>query len=171
MAPKPKKKAAPKPKAKAKGKHPGGRPTSYRTVYAQKAYKLCLLGCTDAELANFLDVSESTLNLWKETHPKFSESIKAGKEDADANVAERMYNRAMGYTCPETKAQWVQDENGGRWEYAEMKKHYPPDTQAASLWLRNRQSKKWRDKVEAELSTADGKPLGIQVEFVEAKHD
>ena len=25
--------------------------------------------------------------------------------------------------------------------------HYPPDTQAASLWLRNRQPRQWRDKV------------------------
>ena len=27
-------------------------------------------------------------------------------------------------------------------------KHYPPDTQAASLWLRNRQPQLWRDKTE-----------------------
>ena len=26
--------------------------------------------------------------------------------------------------------------------------HYPPDTTAASLWLRNRQPNKWRDKRE-----------------------
>ena len=26
--------------------------------------------------------------------------------------------------------------------------HYPPDTQAASLWLRNRQPAKWRDRQE-----------------------
>jgi hypothetical protein len=30
--------------------------------------------------------------------------------------------------------------------YAEYTEHYPPDTGAASLWLRNRQPEKWRDK-------------------------
>ncbi len=37
-------------------------------------------------------------------------------------------------------------------------KRYPPDTQAASLWLRNRQPAKWRDKQEIEQS---GEPLVI----------
>jgi hypothetical protein len=29
-------------------------------------------------------------------------------------------------------------------------KHYPPDTNAASLWLRNRHPQRWRDKIEHE---------------------
>ena len=29
---------------------------------------------------------------------------------------------------------------------ASYTEHYPPDTQAASLWLRNRQPAKWRDR-------------------------
>ncbi|WP_295448053.1 hypothetical protein [uncultured Thiodictyon sp.] len=32
----------------------------------------------------------------------------------------------------------------------EISKHYPPDTAAASLWLRNRQPALWWDKVEIE---------------------
>ena len=32
--------------------------------------------------------------------------------------------------------------------YAPYTEHYPPDTQAASLWLRNRQPAKWRDRQE-----------------------
>jgi hypothetical protein len=31
-------------------------------------------------------------------------------------------------------------------------KCYPPDTAAASLWLRNRQPAKWRDKTDVEHS-------------------
>jgi hypothetical protein len=32
--------------------------------------------------------------------------------------------------------------------YAPYTEHYPPETQAASLWLRNRQPAKWRDRQE-----------------------
>ena len=30
-----------------------GRPSSYRQEYAEQAYKLCLLGVTDADMADF----------------------------------------------------------------------------------------------------------------------
>ena len=36
------------------------------------------------------------------THPEFSEAIKRGKLEADANVADRLYQRAMGYAHAET---------------------------------------------------------------------
>jgi uncharacterized protein YjcR len=55
------------------------RPTKYQEAYAEQARKLCLLGYTDAELADFFEVSESTINKWKLDYPKFSESIKKGK--------------------------------------------------------------------------------------------
>jgi DNA-binding XRE family transcriptional regulator len=142
-----------------------GRPTDYKQEYVELVYKLALLGATDREMADIIGVKEQTLNNWKKEHPEFFESIKEGKEIADAKVAESLYNRANGYTCPETKAQWVHDDSGGHWEYAEMRKHYPPDTQAASLWLRNRQKAKWRDKIEAELTGKDGGPIETKWEI------
>lgn len=47
-------------------------------------------------------------------------------------------------------------------------KHYPPDTAAATLWLKNRQPNVWRDKVETALTGPDGGPIQsrIAVEFV-----
>lgn len=35
----------------------------------------------------------------------------------------------------------------------EVVKHYPPDPAAASLWLRNRQGGRWRDKIEVDQKT------------------
>lgn len=128
-----------------------GRPTSYVPRYAEQAYKLCLLGATDVELADIFEVSESTLNLWKHQHPEFSESIKRGKAEADANVAERLYQRAMGYSHEAVKI--FMPQGADRPVYAPYTEHYPPDTQAVSLWLRNRQPKKWRDKQEIENKT------------------
>lgn len=105
------------------------------------AYRMCLLGATDRELAATFDVAESTLNLWKLKHRKFSESIKEGKEVANAAVAESLYKRAMGYDAPEDKFIVVD----GELEIHATKKHYPPDTTACIFFLKNRAPEKWRD--------------------------
>ena len=63
---------------------PAGRPSQYKAEYCEQAYKLCLLGATDVQLADFFGVSEQTLNTWKQKHPKFLESLRAGKDEADA---------------------------------------------------------------------------------------
>ena len=78
------------------------RPTSFRPEFVEQAEKLCRLGAIDTEMADFFDVAESTLYLWKTTHPEFSEAIKRGKLEADANMADRLYQRAMGYAHAET---------------------------------------------------------------------
>jgi len=80
-----------------------GRPSKYKPEYAEQAYKLCLLGATDAELADFFAVSEQTINAWKGDFPEFLESLTNGKHHADAKVAQALYHRALGYSHPEDK--------------------------------------------------------------------
>jgi hypothetical protein len=138
---------------------PAGRPSSYRAEYAEQAYKFCLLGATDVEMAGFFGVSEQTLNAWKSRHSEFLESITRGKAIADAEVADRLYQRALGYSHDAVKI--FMPQGAAEPVYAPYVEHYPPDTQAASLWLRNRQSSKWRDRVEH--TGADGGPLVIQM--------
>jgi hypothetical protein len=129
---------------------PAGRPTSYREEYAAQAFKLALLGMTDAEMASFFEVNEDTINEWKRVHPEFSVSIARGKGDADGDVAEKLYRRAMGYSHDAVKI--FMPAGASEPVYAPYVEHYPPDTQAASLWLRNRQPAKWRDKQDVEHS-------------------
>lgn len=131
-----------------------GRPTVYKSEYPEQAEKLCKLGATDAELADFFDVVESTINAWKLSYPEFSESIKAGKQLADANVADRLYQRAMGFEHDSEEIKVVSDGQGAgsSIERVPVRKIYPPDTTAAIFWLKNRQKDKWRDKTETEHS-------------------
>ena len=119
-----------------------GRPTKYRIEYNEQAYKLCLLGHTDEELAEFFEVHVSTIHQWKLDYPDFSDSIKKGKEIADAEVSKSLYHRALGYSHPDVDIKAV---NGEIVETPVMK-HYPPDATSAIFWLKNRQPKKWRDK-------------------------
>lgn len=125
-----------------------GRPTKYKAEYAQQAAKLCKLGATDAQLADFFEVSVSTINLWKVEHKEFSESIKVPKAQADARVEQSLFRRAMGYEHDEVDIKVV----GGAVVQTPIRKYYPPDTTAAIFWLKNRKPEDWRDKVETEHS-------------------
>lgn len=142
---------------------PAGRPSDYKPEFAEQAEKLCLLGATDKEMADFFEVSEQTINAWKQQHEKFLESIRNGKERADANVAKALYQRALGYSHPDVDVRVVQ----GSIVKTDLVKHYPPDTDAAKHWLNNRQKDKWRSKIDQEITGANGGPipLSITVEF------
>ena len=133
-----------------------GRKSEYRIEYADQALKLCLLGATDKELSEFFSVSEQTLIKWKKDYPEFLESLKKGKNIADANVASRLYNRAIGYNCKATK---FATSNGKITDSKEFIEHYPPDTTAAIFWLKNRQPEKWRDKKEVDANVNLGDEL------------
>ena len=108
-----------------------GRPTEYKPEYAQRAFKLALLGCTDAQLAGVFDVTEQTINNWKLRYPEFFESIKSARTDADGEIAYSLYSRAKGHITEDGKI-------------------IPPDTTACIFWLKNRQGQYWRDKQEVQ---------------------
>lgn len=133
---------------KKKGEGKVGRPSLYKDEYAEQARKLCLLGSTDKELADFFEVCETTLDTWKHEYPEFLGSIKQGKSQADANVADRLYQRAMGFTHPEVDIRVIDHQI----IKTDITKVYAPDPAAAIFWLKNRQRGKWRDKIETEHS-------------------
>jgi hypothetical protein len=93
-----------------KPKHPGGRPTSYRPEYAEQARKLCELGATDYELADFFDVDVVTVHRWRHTHDEFCNAVISGKNFADERVQRSLYQRAVGYTFESQKVFQYQGE-------------------------------------------------------------
>lgn len=124
------------------------RPSKYREEFAEQAQKLCLLGATDEALANFFGVSRATISTWKIEHPAFLDALKAGKELADATIAECLYHRAKGYSHPEDDIRTVTLPDGGGSEIVitPTTKHYPPDPTSMIFWLKNRRPDLWRDK-------------------------
>lgn len=132
-----------------------GRPSKYKPEFAEQAKKLAVLGATDAQLADFFEVSVSTINLWKIEHEEFSESLKLAKEEADKRVEHSLYQRAMGYEHDEVDIRVV----AGELKTTPIRKHYPPDTTACIFWLKNRKPQEWRDKIETELSGPNGGPI------------
>jgi hypothetical protein len=145
-----------------------GRPSKFDPKMLEQVEKLCMLGATDKEMADFFEVSEQTFYTWKHEHPEFLEALRNGKEEADANVASRLYARAIGYEHDDVHISNYQ----GVVTQTPIRKHYPPDTAAAIIWLKNRQPKRWRDKIDHQVSgeiehkhTLDVKELARRVAF------
>lgn len=122
----------------------GGRPSAYKPEFVEQAYHYCLLGATDAQLAEFFQLKEQTINNWKKKYPEFAEALQCGKMIADAQVARSLFKRATGYSHPETHLHCLD----GQIVQTAVIKYYAPDTTACIFWLKNRQPAQWRDKTE-----------------------
>jgi hypothetical protein len=132
-----------------------GRPPDYNPGLCDKARKLCELGATDREIADFFEVSERTIHRWKIEHQDFCHSLKTAKETADERVERSLYHRAIGYSFDSVK---IFNDKGVSLEVPFIE-HVPPDTTAAIFWLKNRRPDQWREKTTQEVTGADGKPL------------
>jgi hypothetical protein len=148
----PAKKPTSKASRKAKAAPKRGRPTAYKAIYAEQAHAFCLLGADDKKLAELFQVGEATINRWKLAHPEFRESTKRAKEGADCQVAAALFQRAIGFSHPDVHISNFQ----GMITVTDIVKHYPPDTGAAFIWLKNRQPRLWRDRIEvqADITTS-----------------
>ncbi len=92
------------------------RPSKYDEALLDQVRELALAGKTDEEIASSLDVSRSTMALWKVRHPEFSDALKAWKGESDDAVEQSLYRKALS-----------------------------GDTTACIFWLKNRRSDQWRD--------------------------
>ncbi len=143
---------------------PAGRPTSFKPEYIAQAEKLCLLGATDIEIADFFEVDVRTLYRWKGAYVEFCQALKAGKEVSDNRVERSLFSRANGYEHDEVDIRVV----NGQIIQTPIRKFYPPDTTAAIFWLKNRKPADWRDKQDHEHTGPNGGPVQnhLTVEFV-----
>lgn len=74
-------------------------------------------GLADTQIAHNMDIAVSTLYEWKKNHSEISEALKKGKEVADYQVENALYQAAL-------------DGN----------------VTAMIFWLKNRKASIWRDK-------------------------
>ena len=135
-----------------------GRPSSYKPEFAKQAEKLCELGATDEDLADFFEVSIRTIANWKTSIPEFLQALKGGKEAADDRVERSLYQKAVGYTHDAVK---IFQHQGAVIE-APYREHIAPDTTAAIFWLKNRRPDLWREKQQHEHSGPDGGPMVVE---------
>ena len=123
--------------------------TKYRLEFVDQARKLAVMGVTNAQLADFFNVSERTIDSWIADKLEFSEAVKVGKAEADKRVERSLYERALGYSHPAQKIMQYE----GHPVVVDYVEHYPPDVVACIFWLKNRCPERWRDRHDVEVAS------------------
>lgn len=145
-----------------------GRPSKFRPEFVQQAEKLCKLGATDLEIADFFEIDVRTLHRWKADNTEFCHALKAGKAEADERVERSLFARANGYEHDEVDIRVV----NGEVVQTPIRKLYPPDTTACIFWLKNRRPDLWRDRVEQTIQGPNGGPIQVsRIELVPMADD
>ena len=140
-----------------------GRPSKYDPgLHTQLVYWMAKNGLIDEQIAKELKISESTLNLWKQKHIEFSESIKKGKDIIDVLVEGSLLKRALGFDYEEVTRE--RNKDGKIVIFKKVKKYMPSDVTALIFWLKNRKPNEWRDR--KEISGIDGNPIKLEIEYV-----
>jgi hypothetical protein len=92
-------------------------------------------GLADRQIAGNMGISRDTLNEWKKRYSDISDTLKKGKEVADRQVENALFEKAIG-----------------------------GDTTAIIFWLKNRKPKEWRDRVQQEITGENGGPVALKTE-------
>jgi len=116
-------------------------------------------GLTDIEIAANLGVSLTTFKEQKKKHSSFSAALKTGKSDANAQVENALFKRAIGYEYEETEQYETLGPQGVSTRIKMTTKFIAPDVVAQIFYLKNRCYADWHDRKQMELTGAEGKPL------------
>jgi hypothetical protein len=142
-----------------------GRNSLYNHDYPVQAFKLCLLGATNKELAAYFDVSPLTISNWKNFHSAFNDAVTRGKKMADMEVAHSLYQATLDRVITLRQAikckEVYYDDNGKRVEkerieVINVEKHIPACFRSQQFWLRNRNPSHWGLKID---DSADPAPV------------
>jgi len=110
------------------------------------------LGLTDQDIADNMEINVSTLYTWKKKYNEIAKALTYAKQAADAIVENALYKRATGFRYDEVTQERKYNELTKKYEVVITKivtKLAIPDVTAQIYWLKNRNQKRWRDKIES----------------------
>ncbi|MGE0366958.1 MAG: helix-turn-helix domain-containing protein [Phycisphaerales bacterium] len=118
--------------------------------FNEHALRYALLGATNEEMGRFFGVAETTFETWLQKFPDLRDAVDRGRHGADAEVAEKLFQRATGrYKHRAVKIMQFQ----GQEVIVPYIERFAPDVGAAQYWLNNRrgqrQAKQTRQEVVA----------------------
>lgn len=136
-----------------------GRPPIYGPKFDELVRKMAQMGWTNERIAEHMGISSDTLYLWCREHPSFLKNLKFGKVNRNAEVVDRLYDRAMGEKIKAIKI----FNNKGKIIKVPYIEQLPVDVEAAKFILTNR-TDTWAEKTEQKVeSTQSGGPPIILV--------
>jgi hypothetical protein len=126
-----------------------GRKSIYDTVIAphiDEIKKAVANGATIKEIADALEIAESTLNKYKAEKKELSDAFARGRASIVIEIRGALLKKALGYDYEEEKRIGRKDGKGENIVLVEKyKKHQPPSETAAAMLLRN-YDENWLDK-------------------------
>lgn len=112
-------------------------------------------GLTDEQIAEKMGIGTTTLYRWMNDYREIWEALKTGKDEADIQVENALFQSAMGYDYEEITEELKYDNKTRSYKMMVTKrqrKHQPPSNTAQIFWLKNRRAEQWRDKVENNIT-------------------
>jgi hypothetical protein len=139
----------------------------YCAEMPERAYKLCLLGAEDDEIAFILGVHKDTIGQWRRDYKEFEEAFWRGRMIANSEVAHSMHRQACGFFYPEVKVVTVKvDKDTTEAQTVEVQRYQPPNVVAGIFWLKNKYGNRqktgfWQDVTRQEHTGAGGGPIEL----------
>lgn len=122
----------------------------YHELPLEQVQLLAEAGHSDAFMANFFGVNESTWHNWKTSKPSFFTKLDAWKRTADERVVNALYKKAVGYSYDVDR--YVENKRTGQvFNYKETV-HVTGDFAAQKYWLSCRRPEEWTEKRVTELT-------------------
>lgn len=115
---------------------------------------LSSFGLSRQEIASILGTKARYIDEVIRKSPDLQDAIKEARKQADVQVVNALFRRAVGYNYAE-----VLYDNYGK-IYRKAFKHLPPDVTACIFWLKNRMKDEWADSFKGELTLRDRMDLG-----------
>lgn len=165
----------PAPRKKKKGAKSGrtGRKGKYHEWITEQGLGIVAAwkrnGLTNEQIAKNIGVNQDTLYTWIRRFPEFSEALKIGRDEADMQVENALFKRALGYYTEDIQEEY---EGAVRVKRVVKKKWVAPDISAQIFWLKNRASNRWRNDDRLIVNdTKDEKASDLHVTILSALKD
>lgn len=128
-------------------------------------------GLSDQQIAKNIGISRSTLNEWRKKYPDISDTLKKGKEVADAEVENALYLKCIGHKVQlkkTFKVKKIEYNDAGKkikeeekLETGEDEVYIPPDTKAIIFWLTNRMREDWKERQNTQMEQEETEESGV----------
>lgn len=128
-------------------------------------------GLSDQQIAKNIGISRSTLNEWRKKYQDISDTLKKGKEVADAEVENALYLKCIGHKVQlkkTFKVKKIEYNDAGKkikeeenLETGEDEVYIPPDTKAIIFWLTNRMREDWKERQNTQMEQEETEESGV----------
>ena len=123
-------------------RNPNAKPAQFDPINLPSVRDCALLGYSNGDIANYLQVSIHTFERWAHDNEDLKSALDEGRMKADGQVVNALLKRALGYEQPTER---IINCNGIPTRMMTFT-HYPADVTAALAWLQAKVPQVWQEQ-------------------------